>query len=497
MSSLSGFTEGAPSMLVPPVAELTDPLEQVAVLALEEKPDSASVRTQKYGLHAIRAAIIASEITPVNEMVRYGALAATLAETRNPVVAAAVLGGTTMMVEGAAAIASAEYIAKNKVTEVVKTVADKLPDKPWLRRFLTPKNKEEFEQARPSHLAEAGLALNLGVVAAMEARQRVERNREVGEVRTHGLKVAAFLSGALAVEGAAIAEGIENAGSPWVWGTGLGLLGAAAIKSGYRKLRNRNNSKVPSNEVVPRYDLDTKELAQLESELVDLAKERAGSETVVPIVIDPKSKFANIVRTHEAEHFPEVKELSAEVEHNTVFLAMVDTRTDIDRVVHATTLSGYSIDGSTEDKAESTGFIVADDLANLANFTPQEFKKYYREKGYDLNKCLSVETNFNIGDRVPLLNGMSSADIAYLTIFQLFMAREPELGKATIFASINEASAKSFARIGLKCELLMGRDDLETPESRLGKAYKPIAIPYTAESRHIFESLPRLAPIKV
>jgi hypothetical protein len=175
--------------------------------------------------------------------------------------------------------------------------------------------------------------------------------------------------------------------------------------------------------------------------------------------------------------------LPAEVEDNTVFLALVDTRDGQDRVVHATTISGYE-DTASE---SATGFIVADDLAEMGNFTPEEFREYYQKKGYDLSKCISVETNFKVGDKAPLVNGMRTVDIAYLSVFKMLMSKEPELGGAAVFSSINRASIVSFGRRGLKCEPLMGRDDLVTSESVHGLVYKPVAIPYNEASRHVFE----------
>lgn len=486
-----------------------DPLQEQPMQGIDNlEPPQGSIisRAYNYGTHALRTAIIVSELTPLNEVARYGALAASLAETRNPIVSAAVLGGTTLAIEGAAAVAAAEYVAQNKAAQVIQGIGDRLPDKPWLRRFFQP--KQLGDEAGVSRLAEAGIALNLGVVASMQAHQGMATGREVGEVRAHGLKTAGFLAGALAVEGALIAEGIDNADSPWVWGAGVALLGAAVARKGIHKVKNYFTSEqtVEQTQEIsqPRYDLSKEELAQLESSLVSQIKESHGDGVIVPVLISPESRFANIVRTYEAEYFPEVKELPAEVESNTVFLALVDTRDGIDRVVHATTLSGFDIDGAPNTEADvaeeqSTGFIVTDDLVSMGNFTPAEFKEYYISRGYDLQKCLSVETNFIVGERPPLFNGLRTADVAYLAVFQMFMTRNPEVGRAAIFSSINHASTQSFARVGVQCLPLMGRNDLVTSESMQGLEYKPVAIPYNDTSRHLFDNIAalNLDPVKV
>ncbi|MEK7153300.1 MAG: hypothetical protein AAB834_05100 [Patescibacteria group bacterium] len=248
----------------------------------------------------------------------------------------------------------------------------------------------------------------------------------------------------------------------------------------------------------PRYDLTPEELAVLEASLVDSVRERFPEEGVYAAIIEPNHEYANVVRAYEAKSFPEVSELEAEIEENTRFLALVDTRSDSSRVVHASTITGFKHaahkDAPDEIEArgsESTGFVVIDDLVSMGNFTPQEFRDFYAARGIDLDGCISLETNFRVGQRVPKFNGIDTVDLAYLTIFSQFLQNEPapRLGEAVVFASINRASLVSFGRVGLKYLLLMDRNDLLTSEAAHGLQFTPVAIPYDADNQGLFEGM--------
>lgn len=244
----------------------------------------------------------------------------------------------------------------------------------------------------------------------------------------------------------------------------------------------------------PRYDLSPDELGALECDLVETLKELGFRDCVAAAWITPNHEFANIARMHEAKYFPEVQELPDVVEDSTLFLVLADTRDDVDRVVHAATVSGQDVNRDEArvtpvNQDESTGFIVVEDLIEMGNFTPQEFRDYYAAAGIDLDRCISVETNFYIGKRAPRFRGMTSSDLAYLAIFEFFMGLQPEFGRAVAFASINRPSIVSFGWIGLEYEPLMGRTDLVTSESQRGLRYVPITIPYNAHNLPIFESM--------
>lgn len=205
----------------------------------EIESDQASTRTwlqtvKSVGINTVKTAVVVAEVTPINEMVRGGIFAALLTQTRDPVVAAAVLGGTTFVLEAGAALAVSDWIAEDRIGQVIDRVDQSMSRYPRIQKAFTPKREVKI-----SGLAEVGTALMGGTVVTMEAKQRENPSRTVGEVRKHGLFTATWMAGVLAVSGALTAEGVTNINSPWVWGTGAGLLGLAGLKAVYTKLRSK------------------------------------------------------------------------------------------------------------------------------------------------------------------------------------------------------------------------------------------------------------------
>lgn len=194
-------------------------------------------RVKTVGVNTVKTAVVVAEVTPINEMIRSGIFAALLTQTRDPAIAAAVFGGTTFVLEAGAALAVADWVAEDRIGRVIDRVDQSMARYPKIQKALTPKR-----EVKVSGLAEVGTALLGGTVITMEAKQRENPSRTVEEVRRHGLFTATWMAGALAVSGALTAEGVTNIDSPWVWGTGAGLLGLAGLKAVFTKLK-RNYSK--------------------------------------------------------------------------------------------------------------------------------------------------------------------------------------------------------------------------------------------------------------
>ncbi len=245
----------------------------------------------------------------------------------------------------------------------------------------------------------------------------------------------------------------------------------------------------------PRYDLTPEELRTLELELVNEIKETSPAEGITAVWIGPNHKYANILRNHEAQLFPEVTELPQDIEDRSLFLALVDTRNGEDRVVHATTISGVLGRKAGEQNPDdpegpvTSGFIVIDDLIEMGNFTPEEFWDYYKTSGVNLENAVSVETNFRIGQRVNDYNGFGTADIAYLTVFKLAVARSTDPSQAAVFASINDKTIKSFERVGITCNPIMDRSNLVTSESKEGLDFTPVLIVNDEHNARVFDSI--------
>ena len=241
------------------------------------------------------------------------------------------------------------------------------------------------------------------------------------------------------------------------------------------------------------YFLPDERLDSIEREIVDaVIAETDGINPpgLVPVWIDAKCKAADFVRTHEAKLFPEVTGLSDKVDDRTIFLAVVDTRGERQSITHGLTLN--TPEKHSDNFDAKTGFYTIDNLIDRGNFSADEFRKYYESKGVDLSQTLSIETNFRIKEKTMRWNGVKSADVAYLAVFQLFMKSEPELHKSGIFATINEQQKKSLERLGLVPELLLGREHFDTEEAEFGIDSSPVFLWYTPESREIMIALGRI-----
>lgn len=244
----------------------------------------------------------------------------------------------------------------------------------------------------------------------------------------------------------------------------------------------------------PRYDLTPEELKTLESEFIHSIEERGITDGIVATWVTPFHRFADIPRVYESQYFPEVEELSDQETENSLYLVLVDMREGEKRPVHSTIISRQNISkeglssNSDVDKGE-TGFYVIDDLIKTGNFTAEEFRDYYETKGFDLSKCISVETNFRIGDKVSRYQGVRVPELSYMVVMGMFFDANPEIGKSAVFASINRMSALSFKMAGLKYEPLMGRTDFVTSEAARGLIYHPVCIPYDDDNHPVFEKL--------
>lgn len=465
-----------------------DPAEELA--DIDAPAESRFHRARHAAKDAVKGAVVAAEILPItNEGMRYGALAATEVATNNPLVGAAVLGGSTLLIEGAGAIATSDLITRPTANRLLAWVNEKI------EKIVSPDKK----MSKP---LEAAVALYAGTPSMMILQQRQEPERTRKEALRQGLVATAWVAGVCAVEGAAISEGVGNYTDPKKLAAALAAVGIFQAVPAWVKKRLDQRGE-DEDTAGPRYDLSPEELSSLENELVGEVKERYPQEGVVTVWLSPKNKFSDFVRCHEAQYFPEVEEVSEEDEENTLFMALVDTRPSSNRVVHAATITGINyrnedgrpVVGDHQPGSDGeTGFFTVDNLIERGNFTAQEFYDYYAQKGLDIKKCISVETNFRIGEKAEKYHGLRTSDIAYLKFFKMLERTDPALGKSAVFATINKASMISFQRIGLACEPLMGREGMSTQESAEGRESLPVAIPYDEATQKLFNSMDVPAP---
>jgi hypothetical protein len=237
--------------------------------------------------------------------------------------------------------------------------------------------------------------------------------------------------------------------------------------------------------VLPNYDLSLEKLGELQDELVAVVKTQVMEPGIVSVVVKPEHKFANIIRNHEATFFPEVKEVTAEEEITTEFMALVDTRPGAQSVVHGATINRPT----TKENVPETGFYIIDALIEKGNFSKEQFYQYYQSQGVDVDNCVSVETNFIIGERAEKFKGFGTAMIVYLAIVQAYLEEQQTENIVGVFATLNGRQRSSFRQNGVEYELLMGEEEMETPEAEQGVETLPVFIPYSSQTESIFNSM--------
>ena len=212
-----------------PVAIEPDPVSLESEQLSSEGRLRRALNTGKY---AVKSAVVAVELLPVtNEGIRYGALAATELATHNPAVGAAVLGGSTLLIEGAGAMAASDLITRPTSNRLLSWLNDKLEK-------VVPVDTEL------SKTAEAGVAMTLGTPILMAAKQRENPERTSEEAKKQGLLTAAWMAGVFAVEGALISKGVDNYTDPKMVGAALLAVGATlALPKWARRALNRDQEK--------------------------------------------------------------------------------------------------------------------------------------------------------------------------------------------------------------------------------------------------------------
>ncbi len=176
---------------------------------------------------SLEIAVVAAEITPLNEAMRFVPYSALVASHANPVLSGAALGAATLLVEGAAAISTADLLG----TGVGKRAIDRVNTR--LEKFI-PKD------VHMSPMAEAGVAYLGGTAVVLTEKQREDPGRTVKQNAKHGLLTAGWLSGTLATQGALLAEGIQT---PDIKTVGLAALGVAGVPTLARWAKRRISAK--------------------------------------------------------------------------------------------------------------------------------------------------------------------------------------------------------------------------------------------------------------
>lgn len=237
-------------------------------LASFENVDDTNGEQARSLSNAMRVGIIAVEVfPPTSGFIRYGALALTELHTHSPIAGAAALGLSTLALEWGSYRAGVDWIAENKIGQVVdkirlkfdgyrddvKTRKESLDEKmPRLRPGRVIPNVPEIPEnpepgAKMPLWVQGGVGLEFGTVVLLSTKQEVDRTRTLEVNKRDGRIAVGMISGALAVQGALISSelGLLQEDTE----KGIGVLGAALVAYGlWKYIGNRIKSKKdPSN----------------------------------------------------------------------------------------------------------------------------------------------------------------------------------------------------------------------------------------------------------
>jgi hypothetical protein len=211
-----------------------DPGEVTASYGVNSGPEK--VGQLEKAKDVIRKAVVAAELLPVtNEGSRYAAFAAANVLTHsNPLAGAVVLGGGTLIVEGAGAIAASSLITRPNGVKFLKWLNNKL------QNFLP----EDKGLSKP--IVDAGIAMTFGTPALMTVEQGRKPERTSIEAKRQGLLTATWLAGVFAVEGALTSMGVQAVNSiPAKVSAGVLITGALmAMPSWIKKIASARSAEL-------------------------------------------------------------------------------------------------------------------------------------------------------------------------------------------------------------------------------------------------------------
>lgn len=435
---------------------------------------------------AMLGAVVAFEAIPItNEGTRAAVFAAAQAGYDKPLLTAAATAAATFAIEASGSTAAAKLLDGSTGEHITRGL-----------------DKIGLSGVRTNAVTESAAAMGIGVPLTMALKNQQDPTRTEKQNRRFGLIASSGVSGVVGAISYMTAEGMTAFESvPEKVGVGVIALGGLAWAA--KKMRSMvGKDKVTdptaadfaaenqaSERVEPSYELSQAELDKLEKELVAKVHERYG-RTVASVWVSSHSPYANFIRTHENETFSKlhVPELFEKYEDESAFLITVDTRKGQDRAIRGTRVSSPQFNTKETDSnsdGDEVRIAMIQDMVGADQFTNEEFKEYYKQIGIDPNKSLSVETNFRIGDRAPRIKGVIPVShLAYLSMYNFVLERNPGTHDACIFAHVNDATINSLTRMGIPLDPLMGNGELRTPagDGTYDDNFKPVAIFNTPEA---------------
>lgn len=222
---------------------------------------------------------------------------------------------------------------------------------------------------------------------------------------------------------------------------------------------------------------------------------------VVAVWLEHDSPHAGLVRALEADVFPEVPELMVPFEDQCFFLALVDTRAHLRRVAHAFRLSSRR--PGTPPDGDRVGIVLIDELiASGQGLALDDVRRHFAGAGTDLDKCISVETNFRVGGKVKREVGeaLPVSQLGYLALFRALERFGVTGAEGAVFAHLNKVAVVSLKMVGVEYVPFAGRDDIRTPtigDVGFDPNYRPVTMPTTPKNVRVFGELMAFAAPEV
>ena len=175
--------------------------------------------------------IVAAELSPLNEAVRYGALAYALNSTSGgALVGATVLGLSTFAVEAPAALSTASLLNTERSNKTLGKV----------NSFIDARFGRNFKM---SPVTEAGVAMVGGSAVVLVEKHREDQSRTLEQNRKHGLFTAGWMSAYFTLEGAFIGANSTNGNVLNAQTIGATLLALGATATGAKIALRKQDTK--------------------------------------------------------------------------------------------------------------------------------------------------------------------------------------------------------------------------------------------------------------
>lgn len=206
--------------------------------ALDEASISQQDNTASAMQRAIVAAevgVVAAEVTPANEAFRLLVAGAAQAVNGDPVVVASAFAGATLVVEGAAAYATADLLNRPTGRRAIN----------WVNKKMKKVSKQE--EVRTNLALEASLAYLGGTAVVTFAKASTEPERTKEENKRYGIFSSIGLAAVCGVQAYMVSKGIEAPDPKNIAGAVFGVasvpIAAGVVKSRFGNRANTRREK--------------------------------------------------------------------------------------------------------------------------------------------------------------------------------------------------------------------------------------------------------------